>query len=221
MEDGMSETKKVFLVRDLLNHGYLNSAESERSPALWAFPDLEQAAAARDRFEADRRANADSWEKLDSPCYGIEERLVETRPPSSKRPVYVVQQLHWEYNDNWYDIRTDEPIKAFRDRDSAELHRLELEEKVRDGGYPSNPCEYAGGLAQASSLTEEQVVARLQEWGVPPPPRTTDGRAQADFYDDAWWLGLRERLSRRQFFDVWDLFDKVRFYEVVEINLDQ
>jgi hypothetical protein len=219
----MSESKKkVYIVRDLENQGYLNRAESERSPALWAFPDWEQAIACRDRLEAARRVDAGSWEKLDRPCYGIEEQDVPIVPTTHKRKVYVVQQLHWEYNDNWHDIQTDEPIKGFRDRDAAELHCMELEEKVRDGGYPNNPCDYAGGLARASSLSEEKLLSRLLEWGVPLPPETSEGGSvHRAFHDDTWWESIRETLSRRQFFNVWELFDKVRFYEVAEIVLDQ
>lgn len=41
--------------------------------------------------------------------------------------VYIVQKLHWEYQDFFYVLSDDEPLKAFESRDDAEAYRNSLE----------------------------------------------------------------------------------------------
>lgn len=174
---------------------------------------------------------AELWTALDKAVpYDLEEREVDTEienevrstepSPTPKRAAYVVQQLCWQYNDNWNDLGNDEPIKAFLDPELAELHRLELEEPIRE--IRRNPCGFAGGLNLSSSLTEEQLLTRLTEWGIELPPFLTNWNDETfrHFEDDAWWNRLWDRLPRRLFHQVWDLFDKVRFYEVVQIDVE-
>ena len=43
--------------------------------------------------------------------------------------VYIVQKLHWEYNDTFYIHIDDEPLKAFVSRQDAEEYRRTLERK--------------------------------------------------------------------------------------------
>jgi hypothetical protein len=159
-------------------------------------------------------------EELDAESEPREEKECK-RPELSARKAFVVQRLCWQYNDNWHDVGNDEPVKAFIDPDAAELYRLELEGSER-ARHTANPYRFAGNLAQSSSLTETELVARLTELGIRPPPITTQTTPPSlDFWDDAWWQNLERMASPFQIESVWQLFDRVRFFEVVEIELDR
>jgi hypothetical protein len=41
--------------------------------------------------------------------------------------VYIVQKLHWEYQDCFYGVETDSPVKAFMSAHDAEEYRKRLE----------------------------------------------------------------------------------------------
>lgn len=155
------------------------------------------------------------------------------------RKAYIVQRLHWEYNDNWYDVRGDDVVRAFEVWEGAELLRMELEDEARRTEIGAHsPASFAGGTARASSLTDDELRERLEAWRLPLPP---EGDA---FHDGDWWRSVialvsdraapafwqrfdaaamtdeeRERAIRVGPDDVWDLFDKVRFYEVVEVEV--
>lgn len=168
------------------------------------------------------------WTALDKvQPYRIEETEADDEgeepntPAVPSRKAYVVQRLTWQYNDNWHDLENDEPIKAFRDPELAELHRQELEEPERENWR--NPLRAAGPMENATSLSEEQLTARLVELGIEPPPlETVDGSTYRDYFgNDEWWNRLWYTWRRQFVHQVWDLFDRVRFYEVVEIDLDQ
>jgi hypothetical protein len=192
-----STSKKAYLVREVPNTlpGYWKQS------VVQVFPDLEQARAAQQRLT-----------QTSATTYEIEEIEASAAGPApdkpSRRTVYVVQQLYWEYNDNWHDLKDDEPLRAFTDPELAEVYRLEREEAARV--VQGNPLRLAGG-SRASSLTEEQLVDRLASLGLDPPPAL-------DFWDDDWWNELQQR-SVRVFHQVWDLFDRVRFHEVVPTDL--
>jgi hypothetical protein len=145
----------------------------------------------------------------------------EEAPPAPAaapgRKVYVVQRLSWQDNDNWHDVGDDEPVRAFTDPELAEVYRRELEEPARQ--WRGNPCRLAGGLWHCTSLSEAELLARLGELGVEPPPADAGGGPPPyDFGDHEWWDNLWE--SRPSVWhQVWDLFDRARFYEVVEVDL--
>jgi hypothetical protein len=160
---------------------------------------------------------------------------------ASVRKAYVVQQLHWEYNDNWFDLEHSEAVRAFADRDLAELHCAELEAAARTSGR--TPVGFLGSLPRASSRSEAELVQELQSMYLPLPPR--DEHDRLDWGDDTWWKDLLALLSDRsapayyQRFafatltdaesarlievgpeHVWALFDRLRFHEVLEIELE-
>src|SRR5262249_18732039 len=145
---------------------------------------------------------ASLWQLLDKIWpYEIEETEValetqdEPRAPyvTPRRRAYIVQQLCWQYNDNWYDIGDDEPIKAFTDPELADIYRFDLEETFRK--ERRNPLRLAAGpLANATSLSEEELLTRLAELGVEPPPLANDGGPLVrDFWNDEWWRHLWNR----------------------------
>jgi hypothetical protein len=45
--------------------------------------------------------------------------------------VYIVQRLHWEYDDMFYLLDSEQPVKAFVKRESAEAYRQKLESETR------------------------------------------------------------------------------------------
>jgi hypothetical protein len=136
--------------------------------------------------------------------------------PDRRQKVYVVQQIDWEYNDEYYDPGLPEPVRAFRDRGRAEAYRQEQEVKARRAAHCDNPFTYTWSyeLPDISSLTEEEVLARVRQanWPVPDGPPY----AWSDWYDTMQALLPESELCR-----LYDLFDRVRFYEIVEMDLEE
>ena len=46
--------------------------------------------------------------------------------------VYIVQKLHWEWNDEAFVLDNDTPIKAFESRDDAEVFCRKCEAEARE-----------------------------------------------------------------------------------------
>jgi len=145
--------------------------------------------------------------------YALEARRVPFEPEIIGR-AYVVQRLDWQQQRYGYgnELSNDEPVKAFRSRARAEAHRCELEEGM-EWTRTVNPCAWAGGVQQASSLKAVEIVRRLQAMGAPTPP-------EHDFSSNEWWNSLRHWLSPSQQRIVRELFDKVHWFEVVEVEVE-
>lgn len=160
---------------------------------------------------------------------------------ASVRKAYVVQRLHWEYNDNWFDLENSELVKAFADRQLAELYCAELEAAARTPGRA--PAGFLGHLSRASSRSEAELVRELESMYLPLPAR--DERDKLDWANDTWWKDLLALVSDgsapayyRRFAGatltdaesarlievgpghVWALFDRLRFHEVIEVELE-
>ena len=45
--------------------------------------------------------------------------------------VYIVQKLDWKYDDAFYCLSDDGPVKAFAKKRDAEVYRQTLEQKAR------------------------------------------------------------------------------------------
>ena len=74
--------------------------------------------------------------------------------------VYLVQKLHWEYNDNWFEREGDEPVKAFESHEDAQLWAELLEDEARrelekgEGvGFSVNPLRVFGRDSPPHSAT--------------------------------------------------------------------
>lgn len=155
-----------------------------------------------------------------------------------KVTVYTVQTVCWEYNDETYDrldwtfdpksasnpseYGTEVPtlVRSFLSREKAEAHALELERGRRGEVGPAiyyGPL--GGGLADFTSLPEQQFLARLRELGVVLPALDRRGRIDpGGLYD--WWDRRVAKLRGDTLHAVWDLFDQVRFYQVVPMQVE-
>src|SRR5260370_12760137 len=97
------------------------------------------------------------------------------------KKAYVVQRIDWVYNDEYYDPGHREPVKAFLDRERAESYRLQKEEIARrEHEYPMGFC---GGVENATSLSETELVLRVKMLGLPIPDPGPGN--DAGTYD--WW----------------------------------
>jgi hypothetical protein len=135
-------------------------------------------------------------------------------PQRQRIKVYVVQQLSWEYGDDFYYRRPEEdaPMKSFLDRGKAEAHRRELEwQHVREAKI--NPFGYVDlALEDRSSLPLPQFLARLREAGI---DTSGDGEeARYDFWEQ--YDQLPEENKRL----VWLATDRVRFFELLELEVE-
>lgn len=135
------------------------------------------------------------------------------------RKVYVVQQLNWQYNDEYfyrgYGEGDDEAIKAFKDREKAEAHRQEQEDATRDAWRELNPFEFGGIGEGFSSLSNEELGRQVEAIGLTPPAEDHDFRDWC-----YWWEQVRTQLTEEQEARIWELTDRVRFYEVVEVEME-
>jgi hypothetical protein len=105
------------------------------------------------------------------------------------------------------------PEAVFLDRDAAERERARRELTARE---VLNPF-WLGGVSTVSSLSEDKFRARLPELGfspLPPKPNSWDAT-----YLAAWWDEESANWTAEQRSAVWDLLDKVRLFEVVEVEL--
>lgn len=132
-----------------------------------------------------------------------------------ERTVYVVQRLHWEYNDNWYDYSHSEPLRAYADREYAELMRDEAELQAQ---IPTDSLiGFVGGFENATSLAPETILAFLRARGAPEPPLAGD--TQWNWNDEEWWLAVREQLDDQGWIEFRNHFDRARFFTVVPLTL--
>lgn len=143
--------------------------------------------------------------------------------------VYIVQQIQWEYTDEWFIHGYDEPLKAFLHRDNAEEHRRALEAEARreimaldpdDGYWSRNLGATFGSFDALTSLEPRALQERLREMGLPPmPSNELDHPAlwDADWWNVAW-AAVEEDAGRAEAF--WGLFDRLRFFEVIEAELE-
>jgi hypothetical protein len=138
---------------------------------------------------------------------------------------FVVQEIGWNYNDEYFyrgsDGETDDrPVRAFRTREGAEAHRRALEAD-REGMEQLNPFEFGQSLAAVTSLTSRELARRLTALGLEPPdiePDEDDGGEEWLGWFE-WWQDAGEQLTAEQNAQVWNLLDRIRFYEVLEVEL--
>src|SRR5262249_12820595 len=130
--------------------------------------------------------------------------------PSAKT-VYVVQEVHWEYNDEYhYPAGEGQPVKAFRDRQRAEAYRRELEQAPHVQQCLACLFNFAGAyqfddsLARMTSLSEAELFERIRAAGLPAPKGPP--YSWADWYAITWG-GLKAAERHR----LYDLFDRARF----------
>jgi hypothetical protein len=137
-----------------------------------------------------------------------------------KISVFLVHQIEWMYDDEWY-YRADEEesdeekreinpsVKAFLSREKAEAYAKQLDRNERKKWEPHYLMGDMDSWDRISSLSEEEVLQRIEELGLEPPN---------DVYEiPEWW---DPKMPKELSHQVWDLFDRLRFYEVLESKVD-
>jgi len=141
--------------------------------------------------------------------------------------VYVVRRLAWMWDGTQSSLHRNRdfhgrldfgrPERAFADRHEAEAVRTQLERRARAG---QNPFTYAGEsrdpVAGRTSLDGELLRDWLQDCGARRLPKR--GASEATWR--RWWERTAPDLSPLQRAKVWEAFDRIRLYDVVEVELD-
>lgn len=129
---------------------------------------------------------------------------------SKKMIAYVVHSRSWNYNDEYYYVENTLPTKTFLSREKAEAYRKTLEPEAR---CFDNPFEVEGlSLEEWTSLSKAEFDAALRKLKLNPPEHD-------DYF--SWWTDeLGGRVSAKQRNGVYDLLDKVQFFEVVETEIE-
>jgi hypothetical protein len=135
-----------------------------------------------------------------------------------KPPVYLVAAVHWQYDGglNKVNVRAEgdpcRPLRAFRDRPAAEAFAAKREDAKRKA---ESPLRFLMTLEErfsdVSSKSHEEMLAWLRENGFPLPG--------ADALSD-WWEEVSAGLTPDRRKLLWDQFDKIRFYEVLEVPFE-
>jgi hypothetical protein len=155
------------------------------------------------------------WDALDRLQFF---RVVE----SSRRVLFMVAGAYWRYNDQYYYRENNGlgPYKAFRTREAAEAERADMEDFSRDDQdlHSGNPflINGLGDWETWSSLPQEEAVKRVVALGLPPPgPGGAEAWGDTLGWED-WWNQTEMTSSQRD--AVWDLLDKNRFWEIIEVE---
>ena len=161
--------------------------------------------------------------------------------PKPAAKVYVVQKIYWHYSDRSLPFHESEPEgagfpqKVFADREKADAHcrTLNLAARAEYG----NPFPYGRGwghsfpsLRDYTTMPTGEFIAWLEAEGIAPPPaRRKPGSVREAAGGPPpvrpgqlhGLVDVVERLRRwtaEQRNRIWDKLDRVRFYEVVEVE---
>lgn len=150
-------------------------------------------------------------------------------PRTKSVTCFVVREVSWNYNDEWYYREDGEvapedeeegilpvgdfhrPVKAFRDRQKAEAYARERDHAARASW--GNPFMFAEGLAQMTSLSEDEFWSAVEALGV----RRPQTRAGRYWFGYDWWE--HSKFKPNVAHAIWDLFDRIRFFEIVETRI--
>ena len=139
-------------------------------------------------------------------------RVMAAAEPTTK--AYIVQRIGWNYNDEYFyrgeGEEDDVPVKAFRDRARAEAHLRQLHDEEAADWVGLNPFEFGRRLADVTSLSGAELAARVQALGFP-PPQVNDEIGEGYVWFE-WW---NEAMGDA----VWQLLDRIRFFEIIEIDV--
>jgi hypothetical protein len=135
--------------------------------------------------------------------------------PTQSRIVYVVQRVGWSFNDEWFfrdgPIK-DQQIAAYTRRELAEAELLRRE---RQQQAVECPFQYYGGDSDVecvSHLTEQEFVQFLASIGLTP-------RAATCRWEE-WWEVTAATLTPEQHQAIWSVMTKVKFHEIVEVEME-
>jgi hypothetical protein len=163
----------------------------------------------------------------------------EGNPMAKRKPAkaYVVQRIDWRFVDRAEPLERSEwagiPLKVFTDRDEAEAHCRKLQRKERKAVV--NPFAYGRSFPALDDFTStptDEFITWLEQQGVRPPegqlerwrqwesgPQAVGGFDQ-DSFDCwmMWWFNSAKTWDSNLLNRVWDRLDKVRLFEVVEVE---
>lgn len=116
--------------------------------------------------------------------------------------VYLVVSAHWEYNDNWSEREAhfDQPLLAYRNRESAEAYCLSLNREEITKRWSSSNC---GPLELFTSLEESELIKKLVDL------RALNPNLPFVPFDVDWAVE-----------GVLDLFDRFCFFQVIESEVN-
>jgi len=133
------------------------------------------------------------------------------------RRLYLVQERNWEPDPDAgelvYANGPDDdasPVKAFADLSRADAFCRERERERRER---VNPFEHGRKLSDLTHFDAGRLCDWLLDAGLDPPGpkvRIVGWRK--------WWADTRRGLSDYQRAKVWEALDRVRFFEVVELD---
>jgi hypothetical protein len=139
--------------------------------------------------------------------------------------VYIVQKIDWQYNDEVFHVTELQPIKAFANREVAEKYRIEKEYEARDEleghGFPRSfdghtltdeESTFFGGISfdNLTTLPFARFVATIISLGIEPP---------MEEHDNTFWSRV-ENLPYEQRHAVYDLLDRLKFFDIVEMEVE-
>jgi hypothetical protein len=157
--------------------------------------------------------------------------------------LYVVQRLLWIYDDRSVPLRESEPadagfpVRAFASREEAEEHCRGLNLAAAEANQPFQHGRRWGqsfpSLDDFTSMSTGDFFAWLEQEGIEPPEGqkaawqkwTNEPEASRRFNSDSyaawqsWWDGPSV-LTDGQRARILEKLDKVRYYEVVEVEAD-
>jgi len=148
------------------------------------------------------------------------------------RTVYLVQQVHWEYNDTWYDPIDVVPQKVFVSEEAALQSQRILETQARRavekgemlpyGRYSDNPVSSVFCYADMTSLPYETLIERLVHLRIIQNCDEYEDNISYDWQDfESPWKRIWDSLSDEKRDAYWSLFDRLRFYEVVAVEVGE
>jgi hypothetical protein len=139
--------------------------------------------------------------------------------------VYIVQELHWEYNDEGFDMTCDIPLKAFLERSDAEAFCCERENAARQTyeaqaeGRWSRLVRIFGGVL--TDRTEQEQAQWYRAMQLPEPPSDWEESAYRIGPRPDWEEAFQKALiGRDEAVLFWDFANRVRFYEVIAVEVE-
>jgi hypothetical protein len=127
--------------------------------------------------------------------------------------VYVVQHVHWEYNDEYYDRCEGAPLRTFLSREKAEAYAREQEQAIPARERFIEPFQDPDEpLANLTTLGLPELQERLRAVGLEPPD-------EEEAFPQ-WYYEVLGSLTPRQRRAMREVFDRTRYFEVVEAKVE-
>ncbi len=132
---------------------------------------------------------------------------------------YLVRERTWvnpAESFYWLIPERTEVVATFANYEWAIADCRRREEETR---WPANPFRYGNTMFYRSSLDAPRLHDWLLDHGIEPPVRT-DERDPTPLEWEEWWSQNIGTLSDSERATVWEVMDKVRFFDVVDESAD-